>query len=68
VVRNREVACASCPRGAPAPSKDIAARHEAYAGFAEKPRQTQLHRFNSKRFDAAAGLRASPRVGNASMA
>jgi hypothetical protein len=25
VVRNREVACASCPRGAPAPSKDIAA-------------------------------------------
>jgi hypothetical protein len=25
VVRNREVACPACPRGAPAPSKDIAA-------------------------------------------
>jgi transposase InsO family protein len=25
VARNREVACAACPRGAPAPSKDIAA-------------------------------------------
>jgi putative transposase len=25
VVRNREVACAACPRGASAPSKDIAA-------------------------------------------